>query len=388
MKFLFASDMSFYYIPGYPGDEAAERAVAGVAEQFARADFSIVNLETALGKEEDFTPIFKCGPNLMSGEHMLHYIKPLKPSVLGLANNHIGDFGEAGVHNTLEVLRREGYTAIGAGRNLDEGYRPYIAEKDGLKVGIIAVCENEFGGAKVNKAGSAVYQLTRLQRAIDGLRTQGCRAVVYFHGGNEYNPLPSPGKKELYRHFVDMGASAVVAMHTHCPQGYEMYRGCPIVYSMGNFFFPHDSAGAQKLLPSWYYGYLAELDFREEGTGLRVIPYTFDINGITLLEGEALQRFSRYLEHISELLQDDSRLEAFFDAWCVMRGRAGNPNITFREDMVGQRDPNAAIARNKFTCEAHNEVWRNYYVVCYEERLQACTGLIEEIKKLQHLLLE
>ena len=385
MKFLFAADMSFHYILQYPGDSKAWAVTASVAEVFANADFSMVNLETVLGEKEKFAPIFKCGPNLISTADYLNYIAPLKPSVLGLANNHTGDFGEEGVRNTRQVLEQYGYTAIGAGNNLDEAYVPYIAEKDGIKVGVIAVCENEFGGAKVNKAGSAVYQLTRLQRAIDNLKAQNCKAVVYFHGGNEYNPFPSPGKKELYRHFVDMGASAVVAMHTHCPQGHEMYRGCPIVYSMGNFFFPHDSEGASKLLPGWYYGYLAELDFREDATDLRVIPYTFDSNEIKLLEGAELDRFRRYLAHISQVIGDDRKLEAYFDAWCVIRGRNGNPTISFHESMIPQKDRNVAVARNKFTCEAHNELWKNYYVLGYENRLEESAALIADIGKLQNM---
>ena len=384
MKFLFGSDICFHYISEFPGKEAAEQAMSPVAACFAQADFRMVNLETVLGIREEHSPIFKCGPNLISTADFLSYLAPLNPSVLGLANNHTGDFGESGVYETLALLSREGYRFIGAGKDLAEAYRPFIAEKDGIRVGVIAVCENEFGGAKRHKAGSAVYQLTMLQRTIDSLKTQGCKPVVYFHGGNEYNPFPSPGKKELYRHFVDMGASAVVAMHTHCPQGYETYKSCPIIYSMGNFFFPHNSVGSSKLLPTWYYGYLTEIDFREDGTGLKVIPYTFDINGIIPLEGEKLERFNCYLKYISDVIQDDGKLEAFFDAWCVMRGRNGNPNITFREDMIEEKNPNVAIARNKFTCEAHNEVWKNYYVICYEQRLQSAAALIEDIKKLQN----
>ena len=388
MKFLFAADISFHYIQEYPGHEGAKAALSAVADCFAQADFSMINLENVLGVRENYTPIFKCGPNLISSAEFLHYIAPLKPSVLGMANNHAGDYGEAAIFHTMEVLDQEGYPHIGIGRNIEEAYKPFIAEKDGVKVGIVAVCENEFGGAKGNKAGSAVYQLTRLQRAIENLKSQNAKAVVYFHGGNETNPFPSPGKKELYRHFVDMGAAAVVAMHTHCPQGYEMYKGCPIVYSMGNFFFPHGSAGSANLLPSWFYGYLAELDFCENGTGLRVIPYKFNDDGIALLEGEALGRFEQYLAQLSAVIGDDQKLEAYFDAWCAMRGRSGNPTISFQESMIEENHPNVAIARNKFTCEAHNEVWKNYYVLCYERRVEEATALLAEIKKLQNYSFE
>ena len=72
--------------------------------------------------------------------------------------------------------------------------------------------------------------------------------------------FPSPAKTELYRHFVDLGARAVIAMHTHCPQGYEIYNGCPIIYSMGNFFFPL----TRNRISTWDIGYMTMLDITKE----------------------------------------------------------------------------------------------------------------------------
>lgn len=72
---------------------------------------------------------------------------------------------------------------------------------------------------------------------------------------------------ELYRHFIDLGAEAVIAMHTHCPQGYEFYNGKPIVYSMGNFFFPHKKDKEK----SWYHGYMSELDISRDGILVRFL---------------------------------------------------------------------------------------------------------------------
>ena len=114
-----------------------------------------------------------------------------------------------------------------------------------------------------------------VKKAMKESRASGALPVVYFHGGNETNPFPSPGKVEMYRSFVDMGAAAVVAMHTHCPQGYEMYNGCPVIYSLGNFYFPHGET-ASSLLPSWFYGYMTELDFTENEITVKNIPYKFD----------------------------------------------------------------------------------------------------------------
>lgn len=387
MKVLFAADMSFNYIDAYPGDDAVKSAMNEVSGYFKNADFSIVNQENVFGVQADYEPIFKCGPNLMSTDSFLNYIKALNPSVVGLSNNHTGDYGEDAVYHTFDLLEKNNLPYIGAGRNINEAYKPYIAEKDGIKVGIIAVCENEFGGAKENKAGSAVYNLTRLKNEINKLKEQNIKSVVYFHGGNERNPFPSPGKKELYRHFIDMGASAVVAMHTHCPQGYEMYNNCPVIYSMGNFFFPHGETSSS-LLPSWFYGYMSELEFTETEINVKNIPYKFDDNGIYILKGEELEYFNKYLKYISDVISDDKKLSDYFDAWCVKVCRNGISSFDFNESMIKEKNRNVAIARNKFTCEAHNELWKNYYVLCYEERLEDSIDLIDEINILQTMKLK
>ena len=393
MKILFGADMSFHFMGEYPGDDVAKKAMAEVTPIFKEADFSILNLENVLGDIEDYKPILKCGPNLISTENYFNYIKELNPTVVGMANNHTGDFGEEAIFNTFKVLDENGYPYIGAGANIEEAYKPYIVEKDGVKIGIIAVCENEFGGAKKDKAGSGVYSLTRLQRGIDALVADGIKPVIYFHGGNEEYPFPSPGKKELYRHFIDMGAGAVVAMHTHCPQGYETYKGAPIIYSMGNLYFPCTSQMKETYSPryiiTWHHGYLTELDFGGDEIKIKTIPYRYDKNGITLLKGEELEHFNKYLEYITSVIQDDDKLEKYFDAWCIKYcHEESDPNVYFDESLIPIDHPNVPLRRNKYTCEAHNELWENYFVVCYEKRLDESVHLIEEIERLQQIKLK
>lgn len=381
MNILFAADMSFNYIPACADEETVRSNVAEVAAKFAEADYSIVNLENILGNKEDYEPIKKSGPNLISSDHFFRYIKALNPSVVGLANNHTGDYGEAAIYHTLDLLKQNGYPYIGAGSNIEEAYKPYIVEGDGGKVGIIAVCENEFGGAGVNKAGSAGYSLGRLTREIKKLEENNCKSVVYFHGGNETNPLPSPGKKELYRHFIDIGASAVVAMHTHCPQGWEVYDGKPIIYSMGNFFFPHMS----QCLKSWYYGYMVSLAFRGDEVTPTIIPYCFDSVGINLLKGDELAAFEQYLAYISGIIADDALLGQYFDAWCSKYGHNYAKRLCFDDSLVKGHSKDATAMRNMFSCEAHAELLKGFLNLCYEDRVEAAMEKLEEIGKLQEL---
>ena len=62
---------------------------------FQEADIVSINLECPLTTSD--TPIDKCGPNLRAIPETIQGIKALHPTVVGLANNHIMDFGEKGL---------------------------------------------------------------------------------------------------------------------------------------------------------------------------------------------------------------------------------------------------------------------------------------------------
>ena len=47
----------------------------------------------------------------------------------------------------------------------------------------------------------------------------------------------SSGPKALARLAIDAGSDLVVGAHPHVIQPYEIYRGKPIIYSLGNFVF-------------------------------------------------------------------------------------------------------------------------------------------------------
>ena len=159
--------------------------------------------------------------------------------------------------------------------------------------------------------GSAGYEPRRLLRYIRAAKASYDYVILFFHGGNEHNPLPSPATRERYRLFCDMGADAVVATHTHCPQGWEIYDGKPIVYSMGNFLFKSSSPKQED--DPWYYGYLTELDLREN-IGLRIIPYRFS-QDLLYTDLSAAKEMKAYLERLNGIIQDDGLLQHYFSGW-------------------------------------------------------------------------
>ena len=383
MIITFAADMSFFYGGAFRGIEAAQAAMAEPAAVLAQADYSMVNLENVLGDKESHTPILKSGPNLITEERFIHYVHALKPTVVGMANNHSRDYGEEVMFQTKNMLTDSGYICIGAGKNIEEAYVPAMLEKDGICVAIIAVCENEFGVATSQISGTAGYSLGRVAKAIRKARGEGCKPVIYFHGGNEKNPFPSPGKVELYRHFIDLGAEAVVAMHTHCPQGYEIYEGKPIVYSMGNFFFP-----AENRELSWFYGYLTQLDFSEETVSLTIHPYRFDMDGVKMLQGEDLSCFIRYMQVLCEPIGNEEALQELFDSWHYIGGYIHGFDWFEPHYIADGWSRQVKDMKNIFNCEAHNELVRNTFNMVFEGRMEKAKSKVEFIKKLQNMQID
>lgn len=384
MKFLFASDLAVFRLEEYKGDEHARNTVSEIKELFDKADFTMLNMECVFGKKEDGAPIPKTGPNMVVEEKYAEYIHALKPDILGMANNHTIDFGAGVFRYTRKMMESRGYKCIGAGENIDEAYEPAIVEKDGISVSVIAVCENEFGAATLDECGTAGFQLGRCAKAIRKAVADGHKPIIYFHGGNEHNPFPSPMKVELYRHFIDLGAEAVIAMHTHCPQGYEFYEGKPIIYSMGNFFFPRGFSS----LKSWYYGYMTELEITENEISVTVHPYSFDDDKIYVLKGEDKEHFMKYLECISAPISDERAIEEWFDVWCTTQPFYPNKFVDYDESFIesGNNDKIAFLqAKNMFNCEAHNEVCRRTFNMAYDGRTDEAKKKAELIRKLQYM---
>ena len=384
MKILFAGDMCFSYMERLPKREEIARIVADVKPVFAAADFRMVNLECVL-YDEPGTPIVKSGPNLKAAGGFVDYLNELDVDLAGLANNHIGDFGADAIRSTAGILRDNGIAYIGAGETVEEAYRAHIFAKDGLRVSVIAACENEFGTADDDTPGAAGFNLYRLARRIREEKAKADYVVFYFHGGNEFNPFPSPRKTELYRHIADLGADAVVAMHTHCPQGYEIYHGKPIVYSMGNFYFPPKNESYENTDSSWFFGYFSLLEFTAGGITLSVHPYHFGFQGdpITLLDGENLACFTEYLNRLCRPIGDAKEIKRLFHIWCTITGRAYTRHLD--PNRLSEGAARAAGMRNVFSCEAHDELLYALTELAYRERVQEFAALQSEIKRLQTL---
>jgi poly-gamma-glutamate synthesis protein (capsule biosynthesis protein) len=180
--------------------------------------------------DHSLKPARKAGPSLFSTR------LPAKQGrfAFSLANNHIMDYGVQGLEATLCHLGQEGFFACGAGNDYAEARQPLILEEDGVRIAILACCEAQFGVATEHRAGVAQFGAW-VYDAIRKLRQSADAVVVSVHAALEDAPWPSPYIHELYRSYIDAGATIVHGHHAHVPQGYEEYSGGLILYGMGNF---------------------------------------------------------------------------------------------------------------------------------------------------------
>ena len=352
-----------------------------------RADLRVAQWEVVLTNED--TPILKCGPNLKCDPACVDFLKKGNFEVALLANNHTGDYGENGVLSTLDVLKKNKIRTVGAGKDAASAGKVLRMTKDGFKISIFNFCEYEFGCAWGDHAGAnPTDPLLHIQQVRDE-KYKADIILVVMHGGNEYNPIPSPRVKQLCRAFAEAGASAVMNIHTHCPQGIEVVKGVPIVYCPGNFYFPYPAV-EYTLSHFWWSGYLPVFEFDRSGAcSVEVTPYMMEPDPwrITALSGEQRKWYLDYIQKISAEMQENG--DHWYDVWCARQYAMPLDLFANMDSAAFTSDPEDAGAllklprpRNMLTCQAHYELARR--VALLLER-KAIGDLQKEIPALEEL---
>lgn len=226
------------------------------------------------------------------------------------ANNHLMDYGVAGFHATRHATEAAGICLVGVGDNLVGARQPIYLELKGCRIAIIACCETQFGAATENSAGVAGIG-PWIYGAICSAKAKVDHVIVSCHAGLEDFPLPAGWQRDLYRSWIDAGASVIHGHHSHVPQCYEQYNDGLIAYGLGNFAVNPSKWSAS---PNALWSLAFDLQFHGKGLTWRAL--TFEIRsepgGIRIEEsspGEQVIR-KRYLAACCSILADNKRFLA------------------------------------------------------------------------------
>lgn len=194
-------------------------------------------------------------------------------------------------------------------------------------------------------------------------KQRGDIVLLILHGGVEHYQLPTPRMRKWYRHFVDMGADAVINHHQHCISGYEVYKGKPIFYGLGNFCF---DSFREQAIGKWNYGYAVRLTI-DTKISFELIPYT-QCAGRPTLELRKYADFEDEIQRLNAIIQDEYLLEQQFNEYVLQheKGILGGllPLRTkylkgaYRRGWLGRVFTTAQVygIKNKLVCQSHYDV--------------------------------
>ncbi|MCD8147289.1 MAG: CapA family protein [Clostridiales bacterium] len=186
---------------------------------------------------EGKTYTYRASPSRVSA------LEELGVDVAVLANNHIYDYGEEALLDTLDTLDGAGIARIGAGKNLEEASAVYYAQLENCTVAYIAASRVEWSAqtkpATNDSPGTfyTAYDTDLLYQRVQEAQEQADFVVVYMHWGIEGTADLEEYQTEVGDALVDAGADLVIGDHPHQLQGVRYYNGVPIFYSLGNYWF-------------------------------------------------------------------------------------------------------------------------------------------------------
>lgn len=268
-------------------------------EAMAGADIMCLNSEFAF--TEGGSPLSGKTYTFRAPPSRISVLEELGVDVAVLANNHVFDYGEVGLLDTLNTFRASPIAYVGAGEDLEEASAICYVQLEDCTVAYIAGSRVEWSqqtrGATESRSGvfrTAESNELICQRIAEA-KENADFVVVYEHWGTENVTWLEDYQTTSGKKFIDAGADLVVGDHPHILQGIEWYQDKPIFYSMGNYWF----SGAER------YTMLLEvtLDRTEDGettSTCRLIPAWTAGGKVTALTSDSEQaEFYRYMESIS-----------------------------------------------------------------------------------------
>ena len=344
------------------------RIFGDLMEDIKDSDIAYLNLESPLCTSSQ--PIKKSGPALCGKPECIASVKEAGFSMVGLANNHIMDYGPEGLEETISACKSNELITFGAGPDLNSASRHLLLVKKGIKLAFIAVTEHEFSLAGINKAGAAPLDPIDNIRQIERAKKEADLVFILIHGGNEYFPLPRPGLRKICHFYAENGADAVICNHVHVPGAYEFHNEKPIVYSLGNLIFDTINPTVD-----WIEGYAVKLTFNCTNKKLKecaFIPYRQSVfeMGIKKLNGNSRDLFMSKLRHYNEIINNEENYLNEWDHFCESAKNDTLLKMFFPFKFKGVHKmfkyfklnklifPNSSIPdrTNMICCESHHEL--------------------------------
>jgi poly-gamma-glutamate capsule biosynthesis protein CapA/YwtB (metallophosphatase superfamily) len=276
-----------------------------------KPDGRIINLETSITRSSDYAVK---GINYRVSPENANCLAAAAIDCCVLANNHVLDWGYAGLSETLATLSGLGISTAGAGRNLSEASAPaqlYFSGKG--RVLIFSFATHSSGVPRrwaatrdapgVNFLGDlSPATIVRIGAQIERLRRPADVIVVSMHWGSNWGyAIPDDQRQFAHALIDDIGVSIVHGHSSHHAKGIELYRDRLILYGCGDFLNDYEGIrGYEEFRGDLALMYFADVDAASAVVSLEIVP-------LQIRNFRFVQPSSQDVEWLQQLLDRECR---------------------------------------------------------------------------------
>ena len=269
-------------------------------------DVNVINLETTLTNSTRKVPkVF----NFKAAPDKIKTLTEAGIKLANLANNHILDYSEQGLEETLHALQAAGIQYAGAGMDAEQASRPAFLDIKGFRLGFIGLTDNEPGW----KAGAGKSGINYINVSDKGQRTKALESIsqtgkdadlviVSIHWGPNMKEEPSAGFIDFAHELVEHGADIIHGHSAHIFQGIEIYRNSVVMYDTGDFI--DDYAVDQVLKNNHSFLFLIEVT-REGIERLQLVPVLISNYQVNLAQDQSYEWSMKRMQKLSARFRTD-----------------------------------------------------------------------------------
>lgn len=224
------------------GNDINQAFDQGLLEQMRNADIFMINNEftfTSRGTptvNKKFT--FRANPGNVS------MYEEMGVDIVSVANNHIYDYGEISLLDTLDTLEQAEIPYVGAGRNLQEAMTPVYYIANGMKIAFVSATQIERNSVPDTKEATQdsagvlrCMNSDNLLLVIEEAKKNSDYVILYIHWGTESQETIDWLQEQQAPIYAQAGVDLIIGDHPHCLQKMDSVEGVPVIYSLGNFWF-------------------------------------------------------------------------------------------------------------------------------------------------------
>lgn len=212
-----------------------------VSDEIEGADLAVITQESVMSSEHSVTgsyPVYNA-----PGELADAFVKS-GFDIVNIATNHALDYGEQGLLNTIDFLKREKKLGvIGAVSDKGSAASPVIRRVNGIKLAFVAFTDPD-ASRSLPEDSSAFLMVSdyedMIYEAVTAAKQQADFVIVFPHWGNEYGSEVTQAQRTLAKKLGEWGADVIIGTNPHELQEMEYISNTDgsktlVAYSLGNF---------------------------------------------------------------------------------------------------------------------------------------------------------